>query len=302
MRKESTDSNQKIRKVKAVPIYGERGTGNVRPVQEALAERGYYKGDLDDWFLTETKKSLIAFQKDKGLTGTGVIPEDGGETFRHLGIEIEKRTEAPSVPAKPSENDWMDEMEKMKGKKESDSAFSKYLSGFWKYVGLSFTTIVGSARAWCGLIIAVALLLAGYPYLKNGAGAKNWDTYGQAVNWQQNGIPRKAIVRINHNGDCSAGSSNHVTLMNGDCAASDIIEMVKNSKGVYVAKVKAGATFPGLGGNQGDQVKESWYPVAHICAVRYPDKTADGKSVALPAPVKKSNGCNGKASTGESTR
>lgn len=303
MRKESDNGTSPIiRKVKKVPVYGEKGTGNVSPVQEALAERGYYKGTIDDWFLTETKKSLIEFQKAKGLTGTGVIPEDGGETFRHLCIEIEKATETPGVPAKPSENGWGREMEKMEGKKESDSAFSKYLSGFWKYVGLSFTTIVGSSRAWCGLIIAVVLILSGYGYQKNGAGAKNWDVYGQAVHWQENGIPKDAIVRINHNGDCGAGSGNHVTLMAGDCKASDVIEMVKNSKGVYVAKAKAGATIPGRGGNQGNQVKVSWYPVKNICAVRWPLKKADGTPVALPPPVQKSNGCNGKPASKESTQ
>lgn len=280
-----------------VPRKGDKGTGDVKKLQDALIERGYRIGN-DDWFWDETEGALQRFQKACGLPGTGVIPADGGKTFQYLDLVLDPLPEE-AVPVKPQ---WMVAMEKLIGGKESNSVFNKYIAGFWKYVGLGYTSITGSARAWCGVAIVVALITGGgYAYIKNGAGAKNWDKAGQAVNWKENGIPYGAIVRINHSAKCDAGSGNHVTFMNGACAKKDIIEMVKNSKGVFEARVKSGATFPGLGGNQGDQVKESWYPVAHICAVRWPNDK-DNKPLALPAPVLVSNGCNGKAASKESTQ
>lgn len=280
-----------------VPRKGDKHSEDVGLLQDALIDRGY-RITRDKWFWDETEAALQKFQKSYGLPGTGVIPADGGKTFQLLDLFL-KPVREEEMTTKPG---WMVEMEKYKGSKESNSIFNRFMSGFWKFAGLNYTSISGSARAWCGITIIMALITGGgYAYIKNGAGAKNWDKAGQAINWMENGIPYGAIVRINHSAKCDAGSGNHVTFMNGACAKPDIIEMVKNSKGVYVAKVKAGATFPGLGGNQGDQVKESWYPVAHICAVRWPNDK-DNKPLPLPAPVLVSNGCNGKAASKESTQ
>lgn len=175
---------------------------------------------------------------------------------------------------------WLDEAKKHAGKKETDSAFNRYLSGFWRFVGLpGFTSIIGSARAWCGLFCASMLITVGLAYQKNGAGAKNWDQFGVAIDWKNNGIPRGAIVRINHGAKCSSGSGNHVAFANGSCAPADL---------------RAGSINL-YGGNQSDQAKVSAFPVGNICAVRWP---ADA---APPAKVTKSDGCRG-AGGGDSTR
>jgi hypothetical protein len=167
------------------------------------------------------------------------------------------------------------------GKREQDSKFNKFLSGFWKFVGLpGYSSISGKARAWCGLLIATALLSTGYGYMKNGAGARNWAKYAQKVEWQRNGIPRGAIMHINS--DCSSGSGNHVTMADGDCTAADLL--------------RPGASVPGFGGNQGDTLKRSMYPVKNVCAVRWPDEEP------LPGKVLKSVDCAGKSSGNESTR
>lgn len=284
-----------------VPKYGDRGTGDTKKLQEALLERGYAAlGSADDWFAGKTLKALQMFQKSCGLPGTGVIPADGGKTFVLLDLELKPIPEEALTDAP-----WLDEAHKYKGKKETESAFAAFMTTFWSKVGLpGFKGIATSARAWCALFIVVALSGGGVAYLsKGGAGAANQGRAYQAVDWKVNGIPRGAIVHVN-SVKCGSGSNNHVTFANGSCAAKDIIEMVKGSDGVWTStgKVKAGTTFPGFGGNQGNMVKESWYKVSTVCNVRWPDKDKDGKAIALPAPVLVSNGCNGKPATGDSTR
>ena len=157
------------------------------------------------------------------------------------------------------------------------------MSAKWKLVGLDLGTISKNWAAWCGLFIAVGLSGAGYQWQKTGATAKNWDKFGQKIEWKINGFPQGAIIRINHKMDCKRSSSNHVTMANGDCTAGDLI--------------KSGATFSGYGGNQGNQAKVSTYPVGKICSVSWP------KEESLPEKVLKSINCsNGKTNSKESTR
>jgi len=180
------------------------------------------------------------------------------------------------------ENPAYVEAKKYEGKKETDSKFGAWLSSFWKLAGLPhYKTIIGASFAWCGLFILAMNTEVGLKAIKGAAGARNWAAYGQSIDWKAHGVPRGAVMQINGNGKCGSGSGNHVTFADGDCAADDL--------------KKAGATVPGFGGNQGNQVKRSNYPVAHLCAVRWPDE------IPLPPPVRKSVGCGGAAS-GESTR
>lgn len=175
---------------------------------------------------------------------------------------------------------WLTEAKKHKGKAESDSVFNRYLSGFWKLVGLpNYKTIVGTSFAWCGLFVAAMLYNVGLPWQKDGAAARNWAKYGQAIEWSKDGIPRGAIVHINHNGLCSSGKGNHVAMADGDCTPQDLRSGAIN---LY-------------GGNQGNQAKVSAFPVEHICAVRWPAESDK------PGKVVESKGCKGKPG-GESTR
>lgn len=174
------------------------------------------------------------------------------------------------------------EGKKYVGKSEYDSKFNAFLSGFWKLVGVpSYKTIIGSTFAWCGLFIFAMNTEVGQKAISGAAGARNWATYGQKIDYKKNGIPKGAVVHINHASNCSSGSDNHVTFADGDCTAEEIN--------------RSGASFPGFGGNQGDRVTRSNYPVNDICEVRWPSE------IALPGPITKSIGCTGSSSS-ESTR
>lgn len=277
--------------LKSVPKYGDRGTGDVKLLQEALMYKGYNPGPIDDDFGDKTRQALVLFQRAYGMPGTGVIPADGGNTFKLLDLYLEDPREAPGGGETP----WLDEAKKHAGKKETDSAFSAFMTKIWALVGLpGFKGIAGSARAWCAIFVVMALSGTGYHYIsKGGAGAANQGKVGQAINWKVHGIPKGAIVHVNSS-KCGSGSGNHITFADGSCAAKDIVDGNGN--------VKASATFPGFGGNQGNMVKTSWYRVSSICNVRWPDKKKDGTPVPLPPPVTVSNGCNGKPASGDSTR
>lgn len=236
------------------------------------------------------KELVAAAQRSLGITDDGdwgPVTDAKAADYDIMSVVITEKKKQP-VPTGTSEAPWSDEAHKHAGKTEHDSVFSRFLSGFWKIVGLpGYKTIKGNSFAWCGLFLAAMLNVAGYNHIKNGAGAKNWDKFGQAISWKENGIPRGAFIRINHSGNCSSGSGNHITTSEGDCAPGDL---------------KPGATVRGFGGNQGDKATISSYPVNDICSVRWPDKKQDGSPVPLPAPIKVSNGCAGGKYVPESTR
>ncbi len=56
----------------------------VKGIQTALKERGYYGGNVDGIFGTATKNAVIAFQKDNGLTPDGIA---GKNTLNALGVK-----------------------------------------------------------------------------------------------------------------------------------------------------------------------------------------------------------------------
>lgn len=176
---------------------------------------------------------------------------------------------------------WMKEVERHKGQKETNEGFKKYLSGFWKIVGLpGYKTIVGTSFAWCGLFVAATLYNVDMPWQKNGAGAKNWAKYGVAIDYKKDGIPRGAILHIDHQKDCKGGG-NHVGFANGDCAPADL----SPSKTIDI-----------LGGNQSNQVKVSTFSVGEICAVRWPPGEMTPPKIAV------SKNCTSKKASGETTR
>jgi hypothetical protein len=208
----------------------------------------------------------------------GALTQAASEGFDFT-VTAKRKPQSVSAPM-PGAPAWYKEAKKYNGKLETDPAFNKQMSAKWSLLGLNLGTIAANWAAWCGLAVTVALAGAGYSWQKNGAAAKNWDSYGVAIDWRVNGIPRGAIVRINHLGNCSSGSNNHVTMSDGDCSSEDL----------------KGGTFNGYGGNQGNAWKVSQFPVAHICAVRWP------KEAEPPPKITKSQGCKGQSSSGESTR
>lgn len=193
-------------------------------------------------------------------------------------------------PSKPKEEEkkrvkptYKIELEKHKGKKETNATFSEWVRSYIKkFLGYKPPTIATSTYAWCGYILVVVLGVSGYQYQKDGEMARGWRDHGNGIEWRTNGIPEGAIVWINHKFDCNASSSNHVALADGDCAPGDL--------------TKPGATINLLGGNQNNEVNVTTYPVKEICGVRWPKENG-------PIPkITKSINCTSGKSTGGSTR
>lgn len=55
----------------------------VRQIQQALKQKGYYDYTVDGIFGTRTKKAVVAFQRDSGLAADGIA---GKNTLKALGI------------------------------------------------------------------------------------------------------------------------------------------------------------------------------------------------------------------------
>lgn len=254
------------------PVLKEGSTGEyVKIAKQRLNAHGFKSLTLTNPRFGSMMKEVVKdFQRMTGLTADGVI---GEKTWAKLLVDP---AETPVV------NDHMKYIEKHKGKKETDKTFSDYLSAFWpKWFGAK--TIVGSAFAWCGLMVFYTLNQAGYVNLPEGyITAKKWDGYGQAVEWKTQGIARGAVIRTNSSGDCKSSKGNHVTFANGYCTPQDL--------------TKSGATIGALGGNQNNSVKVSIYKVSNICYVGWPKEKG-----AVPT-VTKSNNCTGSGATDESTR
>ncbi len=258
-----------MKKIHRIPLYGQTGE-HVKILQQALCDNGH-KIAVDGIFGPQTKAAVMAFQK--GYTApTGLV---GQLTLTKLGLflSFDKSTNPAYLEAK-----------KHAGKKETDKAFIAYLAPFWKLVGLPhFKTLIGASFAWCAMFIAAMNTEVGQQYIsKGGALASSWARYGQAVDWKKNGIPRGAVVHIHSKGCGSRSSGNHVTFADGSCTAA------------YLAT--KGAVMPGYGGNQGNQVKTSYYSASKICAVRWPSE------IALPPPVIQNDNCGSGNDANESTR
>ncbi len=77
-------TNQKKEVVPTLSYVSWGTTGQlVRDVQQALKNRGYYKGNVDSIYGTGTYNAIVSFQKDNALTADGIA---GTETLRALGI------------------------------------------------------------------------------------------------------------------------------------------------------------------------------------------------------------------------
>lgn len=66
----------------ALSKFGSQGD-EVRRIQKKLKELGYYNGSVDGIYGSATKKAVIAFQKNCGITADGVA---GPKTLLYLGL------------------------------------------------------------------------------------------------------------------------------------------------------------------------------------------------------------------------
>ena len=71
----------------AVPAYSEVGSSGVEveEIQRVLQERGLFSGEITGYYGEQTKKAVLAFQKQQGLNQTGVADS---ATLKRLGITI----------------------------------------------------------------------------------------------------------------------------------------------------------------------------------------------------------------------
>lgn len=249
---------------------------DVKSLQVALKELGFFTGTPLGNFGPLTEEAVLRFQKNAKIEADGVV---GPKTWAALEEALMAHQNTPTAPSLP----WMDEAKKMLGKKETDPKFNKYMTAKWSLFGMNLPNITESWTAWCGLFVATCLSLGGLAYQADGSLARNWQKYGSAIDYKTQGIPYGAVVWINNKGDCKSSSNNHVTFANGDCTPADVS--------------KPGATFGGLGGNQGNMVKVSGYSMSKICAVRWPLFKWKPE-----LPVKKSKGCSALEVRDESTR
>ena len=78
--------------VEALSKYGSRGS-EVRTIQEKLKRWGYYKGNVDGIYGSQTTAAVKSFQRKNGLTVDGIA---GTNTLRAMGIYTSSTTSSSS--------------------------------------------------------------------------------------------------------------------------------------------------------------------------------------------------------------
>ena len=76
-----------IRTENSIPTISQVGSrgAEVRAIQQKLKERGLFKSDVTGYYGEITRKAVIAFQKQQGISQTGIA---GPLTLKALGISI----------------------------------------------------------------------------------------------------------------------------------------------------------------------------------------------------------------------
>lgn len=263
-----------------IPQLGDKSR-NTLMVQSQLNKLHSATLTEDGDFGPATLREVQAFQRKVGLPGSGKI---GTITIKELGLKLKTDNKYLSV----SDPVWMTELEKHRGKVETDAKFQEYMNPFWKKSGLDFKGLVGSARAWCALFVFMGLTIWGFKTPINSFRAKAWDNWGHSIDWKKDGFPRGAIIRINHNGNCTSASNNHLTTARGDCTAEDLN--------------KPNATFAEYGGNVSNMAKVAIRKVSTICYVAWPKEKKNGTQIPKPPRVTVSKNCTSTGSTNESSR
>lgn len=163
--------------LKSIPKYGDRGTGDVATLQEAL------KVTADDWFGDETLKALQKLQKANGLKGTGVIPADGGQTLKLLGLSFKPPGEDETAAPPKTDNffgaPWVGANIDLLGRSETDPELNARYVPEWKLEGLpGYKTLSGNTHAWCSVRENADMRKVGVKGT-NSAGAASWSKWGR---------------------------------------------------------------------------------------------------------------------------
>lgn len=83
--------NNSTNSISTLSKLGSRGD-EVRKIQQKLRQLGYYKGAVDGVYGTATKKAVIAFQKNCGITADGIA---GAKTLRFMGLGSSSSSNSP---------------------------------------------------------------------------------------------------------------------------------------------------------------------------------------------------------------
>lgn len=219
---------------------GSKGT-KVETLQIALTRLGYFlKADGD--FGSKTLAAVKAFQTNNTLKADGIV---GPITQGVIDVKLKALgTGIPApAPVSPDDQAWMIWLERNKGQKEiAGSKANQFIVDTFQYTSLkNHKLALSDETAWCAALANAALRKNGMKGT-NSAAAKSFDKYGEEAT-----LDRGMVVTTKN----PKTGQRHVTF----CAK----------------KPKAGdKTFIGLGGNQGNALKESTYQIAHIVAIRKP--------------------------------
>lgn len=154
---------------------------------------------------------------------------------------------AVPIPKKPVIEDvdantpWMKWMKQRKGWDETNN--DKQLAVYWKYTNVPYyKTVRGVEHAWCAMIVCAALEETGYKSSRDAAAA-SFDRYGTKLDKPKYGC----VITVHRSG----GSGRHVTFFYNYDENGDLIC---------------------LGGNQGDEINYTVYPIERLVAARWPVK------------------------------
>lgn len=89
----------KNQQVEALSKYGSSGA-EVRQIQEKLKRWGYYNGNVDGIYGSQTTAAVKAFQKKNGLSVDGIA---GSQTLAAMGITSNQSSSSSSSSSRPSD-------------------------------------------------------------------------------------------------------------------------------------------------------------------------------------------------------
>ena len=189
---------------------------------------------MDGVFGQRTHDAVVAFQRRSGLAADGVV---GPKTWQALGIKPQGASSPGPVPGAGPK--WMSVAALEKGIHE-DAASGKHNQRIIEYHSTTTLKATTDETPWCSSFVNWVMKQSGHTGTNN-ALAASWLQWGRALPAPQYGAVT-VIKKKGANSDAATGSStgNHVAFL------------VRSSPTHLTL----------LGGNQGDQVKESMFPLS----------------------------------------
>jgi uncharacterized protein (TIGR02594 family) len=212
----------------------------VSAVQARLADLGYYRQPVDGMPGPATSNAIIDFKQAHGLRARSFV---GQVTLSRLFDPAAKM--APKPASSGSDPTWLVEARRLLGTREVKGPGDNPRIMQWaKDLDVWYP---GDDTAWCGLFVAHCLRSAGLPDAMpaNVLGARKWLDYGATVEPHNVRTGSICVLWRTHKTKSWHG---HVFFVTGTSA--DAIR--------------------GIGGNQSDNVTETWFPKSRLLGYRLP--------------------------------